>query len=129
MKAVRTVKGLIGVAVSALVASAVAVPLLGVASSNPIDTHPQPDPFPPSVVQPLGAQLAEQKPAADRAYASWAKAHPQADDAAFVAFAVSQTPAPPSPTQRARELAEVQALATARTNGYVATSTWLELYG
>ena len=80
-------------------------------------------------MDPLAAQLAAQKPAADRAYAAWAKTHPQADDAAFIAFAVAQTPPPPTPAQRARELAEVQRLATARTNDYVAASTWLELYG
>jgi len=129
MRSARTVKGLIAAAASALVASSVAVPLLGLGSSNPIKTHPQPDLFPPSVVQPLATELAQQKPAADRAYAAWAKTHPQADDAAFVAFAVAQTPAPPRPAQRAHELAEVQALATARTSGYIATSTWLELYG
>lgn len=129
MRTARTVQGLIAVAVAALVGSSVAVPLLGVASSNPIDTHPQPDLFPQSVVQPLATQLAQQKPAADRAFASWAKTHPQADDAAFIAFAVAQTPAPPNPTGRRRELVEVQALASARTPQYVATSTWLEVYG
>jgi hypothetical protein len=129
MRSARTVKGFIVVAASALVASSVAVPLLGLGSSNPIKTNPQPDLFPQSVVRPLAAELAQQKPAADRAYAVWAKAHPQADDAAFVAFAVGQTPAPPSPARRARELAEVQALASARAPHYVATSTWLELYG
>jgi hypothetical protein len=129
MRSARTVKGLIAVAASALVASSVAVPLLGLGSSNPIKTHPQPDLFPQSVVQSLASQLAQQKPAADRAYVAWAKTHPLADDAAFVAFAVAQTPAPPTSAQRARELAEVQALASARTSSYVATSTWLELYG
>ena len=125
----RSVKALIGAAVAALVASSVAVPLLGVGSGNPIESHPQPELFPPSVVQPLAAQLAEQKPAADRAYARWARTHPRADDASFIAFAVAQTPAPPTGSQRAQELSEVQALATTRTSGYVATSTWLELYG
>jgi hypothetical protein len=129
MRSARTVKGFIAAAASTLVASSVAVPLLGLGSSNPIKTNPQPDLFPHSVVQPLAAELGQQKPAADRAYAAWAKTHPQADDAAFVAFAVSQTPAPPSPAERARELTEVQALASARTSHYVATSTWLELYG
>jgi hypothetical protein len=129
VRSARTVKCLIAAAASTLVASSFAVPLLGLGSSNPIDSHPQPDLFPPAVIQPLAAQLAEQKPAADRAYAAWAKTHPQADDAAFVAFAVGQTPAPPNPAQRARELGEVQALASARTSGYIATSTWLELYG
>ncbi len=129
MRTARTVKGLIGAAASALIAAAVAVPMLGLGSSNPIDSNPQPVLFPPTVVQPLAAQLAAQKPAADRAYAAWAKTHPQADDAAFVAFAVAQTRSPPNPAQRARELSEVQALATVRTSKYVAASTWLELYG
>jgi membrane-associated phospholipid phosphatase len=129
MRSARTVKGLIGAAVVGLVGTSVAVPLLGPTSGNPIDTHPQPDLFPPALVQPLGSQLAAQKPGADRAFATWAKTHPLLDDAAFVAFAVAQTPPPPSPAQRARELAEVQGLATARTSSYVATSTWLELYG
>jgi hypothetical protein len=129
MRSARTVKGLIAAAASTLIACSVAVPLLGLGSSNPIKTHPQPDLFPQSVVQPLAAELARQKPAADRAYAAWAKTHPQADDAAFIAFAVGQTPPPPGAAQRARELAEVQALGSARTPHYVATSTWLELYG
>jgi len=129
MRAARTVKRSIGLAVAALVVSSVAVPLLGLGTGNPFDTNPQPALFPPTVVQPLGAQLAARKPAADRAYVTWAKTHPQADDAAFVAFALAQTPAPPSPAQRAKELSEVQALATARTADYIATSTWLELYG
>jgi len=66
---------------------------------------------------------------ADRAFATWSRTHPGADDAAFVAFAVAQTPLPPSPAGRADELVEVQRLASARTGDYIATSTWLELYG
>jgi membrane-associated phospholipid phosphatase len=129
VRTARSVKGLIAAAASALVAAAVTVPLLGVGSANPLDSNPQPALFPRTVVQPLGAQLAAQKPAADRAYATWARTHPRADDAAFVAFAVAQTPSPPTPVRRARELTEVQALATARTGDYVSASTWLELYG
>lgn len=129
MTAPRTIRTLIVTAAAVLVASAAVVPVVGVASSNPIDTHPQPALFPPVVVQPLADQLAAQKPAADRAYAGWAATHPGADDAAFVAFAVAQTPAPPTAARRAKELVEAQRLASARTPSYVATSTWLELYG
>lgn len=129
MKTARMVKGSIAAAVLVLVGFAAGSHFLGTGSGNPIDTHPQPDLFPSAVVQPLASELARQKPSADRAFDIWARTHPHPDDAAFVDFAVSHTPAPPSSAQRAHELAEVRALASARTGQFVTTSTWLELYG
>jgi hypothetical protein len=123
------VRTAIALVVSALVAAATATAVLGAGGGNPIDTHREPALFPHAVVAPLGAQLAAQKPRADRAFARWAATHPGRDDVAFTAFALSQLPAPPGRAAQARDLAEVRKLATARTAQGVQASTWLELYG
>jgi membrane-associated phospholipid phosphatase len=117
------------VAICVLVASTVVAYLLGGGAGSPFDDHPEPTLFPAALVLPLGGALAQQRTAAEIAFATWSAAHPDRDDAAFVSFALSQIPSPPDSAQRTRELAELRVLAAGRTSRYVETSTWLEQYG
>src|SRR4051794_9168543 len=129
MRTSRAVRAVIVSLVVVLIGLAVAGRLAAFGSGNPIATHPQPDLFPAATVKPLAVDLAAERPVADRDFTVWRRAHRAGDDAAFIAFAVDHTPTPANAAGRARELAEVRQLASARTARYVDASTWLELYG
>lgn len=124
----RRIKAGIALVVGLLVAGA-GTSSFYASNGNPVKAHPEPVLFPHSVVAPLGRELAAQKPIADAAFATWSATHPAQDDAAFLIFALSQTPAPPSPAAQIQELAELHQLATTRTPDGLAAATWLEVYG
>ena len=98
-------------------------------ATNPIDDHPAPVLFDAALIAPLGAQLAAEKPIADRLFNTWAAQHPGRDDQAFTRFAVAQLPAPPDTATQAGELTELHALADQRTKPGKQAATWLEVYG
>lgn len=128
MAGTRGIKAGIGVVVALLVAGA-GVSNVYASGGNPVKTHPAPLLFTPAQVNPLAADLAKQKPLADKAFATWAASHPKQDDAAFTAFALSQLPAPPDAAVQASELAELHQLADTRTAEGLAAAHWLEIYG
>ena len=121
----RGVRAGIGLVTALLVAAAGVTSVYG-SGGNPVKTHPAPTLFPAADVAPLAAELARQKPLADRAFATWSAAHPAQDDAAFTEFVLSQVPPPQDP---APELAELHRLADRRTPEGMAAATWLEVYG
>ena len=100
-----------------------------VPAGNPIDAHPAPVLFDDALIAPLGAQLAAEKPVADRLFRAWAVQHPGRDDLAFTRFAVAQLPEPPDAATQAGELTELRLLASRRTKGGKQAATWLEVYG
>ena len=98
-------------------------------AGNAIDGHPAPVLFDVARIAPLGAQLAAEKPIADRLFRSWAGQHPGRDDAAFTRFAIAQLPGPPDTATQAGELTELRALASERTKQGKRAANWLEVYG
>ena len=73
----------------------------GAPAAHPIDGHPAPVLFDTVRIAPLGAQLADEKPIADRLFRDWAGQHPGRDDAAFTRFAIAQLPGPPDSATQA----------------------------
>ena len=95
-----------------------------------IEADPPPVLFPDADVAPIGRQIDAQQAVADTLMARWWAAHDAApDDAAFESFLEATLPPPPSASQRAKEIKEVQAIAPTRTDDGVAAATWLEAYG
>lgn len=94
-----------------------------------IGGHPAPALFGAARIAPLGAQLAAEKPIADRLFRIWAAQHPGRDDAGFTRFALAQLPGPPDATTQATELAELRALAGQRTKQGRRAASWLDVYG
>jgi membrane-associated phospholipid phosphatase len=115
--------------VALLVIAAVATNAHTSAGANPVIGNPAPALFAPALVAPLGAELAAQRPLADKAFAAWAAQHPAQDDAAFRAFAAAALPAPPGEDVTNTELAELRQLAAGRSSAGRAASHWLEVYG
>ena len=100
----------------------------GAPAANPIDGHPAPVLFDAVRIAPLGAQLAAEKPIADRLFRDWAGQHPGRDDAAFTRFAIAQLPGPPDSATQAGELTELRALAAERTKQGKQAANWLGVY-
>ena len=98
-------------------------------AGNAIDGHPAPVLFEAARIAPLGAQLAAEKPIADRLFRSWVGQHPGRDDAAFTRFAIAQLPGPPDTATQAGELTELRLLAAERTKQGKQAANWLEVYG
>ncbi len=98
-------------------------------AGNSIDGHPAPVLFDAVRIAPLGAQLAAEKPIADRLFRDWAGQHPGRDDAAFTRFAIAQLPGPPDSATQAGELTELRALAAERTKQGKQAANWLGVYG
>jgi membrane-associated phospholipid phosphatase len=95
-----------------------------------IEADPPPALFPDDVVAPMGRRIASEESPAHALMAQWWSAHgPAADDARFVVWLEQNLPAPPSPSERAAEIRQVQALAPTRTTRGTAAATWLEVHG
>lgn len=125
---------IIGVlAVLALVVG-IAVPVLSSApnlsATDRIKADPPPKLFSDKQIQVLAGPIAAQDKTAHRAMALWWKKHGSApDDKAFLVWAETQVPHPPSKGARTAELHQVQSLKTQRTSAGVAAATWLEVHG
>jgi hypothetical protein len=115
------------------VAAGAASPLLsGVSSSakDRIAADPPPQLFTDGDIAPLGQQVADQAPQAQRLMAGWWAHHDTgAHDAAFTRWLEQTLPPPPAAAQRTAELQQVQALAPQRTAAGVGAATWLEVRG
>jgi hypothetical protein len=95
-----------------------------------IALDPPPALFPDAAIAPIGQQVAEQQATARHLMAGWWAAHDAtADDAAFVTWLEAALPGPPSTTDRAAEIAQVQRIAPTRTPAGVTAASWLEAYG
>ncbi len=119
----------VGLAAAALFGVAGLVLARSGPAGNPVDTHPAPMLFDAALIAPLGAQLAAEKPIADRLFNRWAAQHPGRDDSAFTRFALAQLPGPPDAATQAGELTELRLLAASRTRQGKQAATWLEVYG
>src|SRR3954447_17163541 len=73
-------------------------------AKSAIVTHPPPALYPPAQVRAVGPMIASARAEADRRVASYLRAHPGRDDAAFVRWAAGQAGPPPSASARRREL-------------------------
>ena len=95
-----------------------------------IAADPPPALFPDATVEPLGARIADEQPAAAALMTGWWRAHgDHAQDAAFATWLEATLPPPPAAAARQAEIRQVQALAPQRTDRGVAASTWLEEHG
>lgn len=95
-----------------------------------IEADPPPALFPDSDIAPLGRRIDAQKAVADRLMTHWWAMHDASpDDAAFESFLEATLPPPPSATERAREIKQVQAIFPTRTDAGVTAATWLEGHG
>jgi PAP2 superfamily len=115
------------------VAAGAASPLLSGAGSSAKDriaADPPPALFTDSDTAPLGQQVADQAPEAQRLMAGWWAHHDTGQhDAAFTRWLEEALPPPPAKDERAAELRAVQALAPQRTATGVSAATWLEVHG
>jgi membrane-associated phospholipid phosphatase len=95
-----------------------------------IAADPPPTLFSDSDIRPIEHRVDAQPARAERLMAGWWKQHGStADDAEFVTWLEQTLPPPPSPSRRAKEIKEVQAIAKTRTSAGVTAATWLEAYG
>ena len=95
-----------------------------------IAADPPPTLFSDSAIRPIEHRVDAQPARARRLMAGWWKQHGStADDAEFETWLEQTLPPPPSPSRRAKEIKEVQAIAKTRTSAGVAAATWLEAYG
>ncbi len=123
------VKVQLALVAAALVTATSVVTVLAAGHVDPVAAHPAPPLFGAQQIEPWLGEIATIRARADQAFARWATAHPNRDDAAFAAFALSQVPpVPDAATQRA-ELTELRALAAHRTPAGLAAADWLETYG
>ncbi len=123
------VKVQLALVAAALVIATSVVTVLAAGHVDPIAAHPAPTLFSAEQVDPWIGEIATTRARADRAFARWARAHPNRDDAAFTAFALSQVPPVPDAATQRGELAELRALAALRTPAGLAAADWLETYG
>lgn len=95
-----------------------------------IEAEPPPPLFPDDVIALIGREIDAQESPAHAMMAGWWATHgARRDDAQFVRWLEQNLPGPPSKSDRAAEIRQVQAIAPTRTTRGVAAATWLEAYG
>ncbi len=125
----RSIRAQLALVAVALVVATSVVTVLADGHVDPIAAHPAPTLFSAQQIKPWLDEIATTRARADQAFARWARAHPNRDDAAFTAFALSQIPTFPEAATQRVELSELGALARQRTAAGLAAADWLEIYG
>lgn len=116
----------IGVSVPALAGG----PTPKLSATARVKASPPPTLFSKHNTATIGGLIGQQLPRAHMLMTAWWKAQGTVrDDKAFIGWVETQIPAPPSPAERAKELATVKTLGKARTPAGIAAATWLETYG
>ena len=123
------------IAVLALLGALVAPAVYGALTDNGtakdrIAAAPPPTLFPADTTARVESLTAPQAAKAQRLMQDWWAQHGTAqDDAAFQSWLEQTLPGPPSTTDRAKEMTEVERLDRQRTAEGISAATWLEAYG
>ena len=121
---------LVVVAIAAVVVATIAARSGNSSAKDRVEADPPPSLFPVATIRPTERLVEDQHAEAHQLVAKWFAAHGhRRDDAAFAKWVATVMPDPPSKSDRAREIAQVQQLGGTRTKAGVAASTWLERRG
>jgi hypothetical protein len=127
----RTVRVLIGLAITAAVAAAIILNLpAGGSDANPdLGGEPLPTLFPDAQIAVVDSIVAPAQARANRDIGRWLSSHPARDDRAFLNFALSSVGRPPRGGAQQREIAQLHSIDADRTATGIAAATWLEAHG
>lgn len=104
--------------------------LVDTSAKDRIEADPPPTLFADADIAGTGKSIDAQHARAHRLMARWWATHDATpDDTAFVDWAEANLPGPPTASERASEVSDVQAIFPRRTDQGVAAATWLEAYG